>query len=77
MQFWKDTVDQIYAVSDFSYNYFIILNSSRILQGNPPQQPIALALAEALKTSNMSAMWMKRIITERVSINSREREKGN
>lgn len=31
MQFWKDTVDQIYAVSDFSYNYFIILNSSRII----------------------------------------------
>ncbi|GAA5799938.1 isoprenoid synthase domain-containing protein [Helicostylum pulchrum] len=48
MQFWKDTVDQIYA-------------------GNPPQQPIALALAEALKTSTMSSMWMKRIITERTS----------
>lgn len=36
------------------------------VQGNPPEQPIALALSEALKTSNMSAMWMKRIITERV-----------
>ncbi|KAI8881630.1 hypothetical protein K501DRAFT_188514 [Backusella circina FSU 941] len=48
MQFWKDTLDKIYA-------------------GNPPQQPIALALTEALKTTNMSAIWMKRIINERTS----------
>ncbi|KAK4519321.1 uncharacterized protein ATC70_009556 [Mucor velutinosus] len=48
MQFWKDTIDKIYA-------------------GHPPEQPIALALSEALKTSKMSAMWMKRIISERTS----------
>ncbi|KAG2196011.1 hypothetical protein INT46_004486 [Mucor plumbeus] len=48
MQFWKDTIDKIYA-------------------GHPPEQPIALALSEALKTSKMSSMWMKRIISERVS----------
>ncbi|KAG1446365.1 hypothetical protein G6F56_009594 [Rhizopus delemar] len=35
--------------------------------GEPPKQPIALALAEALKTSKLSAIWMKRIINERLS----------
>ncbi|CAO3610952.1 unnamed protein product [Mucor hiemalis] len=48
MQFWKDTIDKIYA-------------------GHPPEQPIALALSEALKSSKLSAMWMKRIISERTS----------
>ncbi|OAD05198.1 hypothetical protein MUCCIDRAFT_152601 [Mucor lusitanicus CBS 277.49] len=37
----------------------------KIYSGHPPEQPIALALSEALKTSKMSAMWMKRIISER------------
>ncbi|KAI8970434.1 isoprenoid synthase domain-containing protein [Mycotypha africana] len=35
--------------------------------GRPPEQPIALALFAALKSSNMSALWMKRIITERAN----------
>ncbi|KAI9485367.1 MAG: isoprenoid synthase domain-containing protein [Benjaminiella poitrasii] len=48
MQFWKDTIDKIYA-------------------GHSPEQPIALAIAEALKTSKLSAMWMKRMISERSS----------
>lgn len=48
MQFWKDTIDKVYA-------------------GHPPEQPIALALSEALKTSKLSSMWMKRIISERTS----------
>ncbi|KAI7897832.1 isoprenoid synthase domain-containing protein [Cokeromyces recurvatus] len=37
----------------------------RIYAGHPPEQPIALALAEALKTSKLSAMWLKRMISER------------
>ncbi|KAI8080231.1 Squalene/phytoene synthase [Gilbertella persicaria] len=40
---------------------------NKIYAGNPPEQPIALAIAEALKTSKLSAMWMKRIISERSS----------
>ncbi|KAI9020847.1 Squalene/phytoene synthase [Phycomyces nitens] len=48
MQFWKDTIDNVY-------------------KGKPPQQPIALALAEALKHTQLSSMWFKRIITERTS----------
>ncbi|CEJ02380.1 hypothetical protein RMCBS344292_16387 [Rhizopus microsporus] len=48
MQFWKDTLDKVYA-------------------NNPPQQPIAIALAEALKTCKLSSIWMKRIITERTN----------
>ncbi|KAI8380951.1 isoprenoid synthase domain-containing protein [Radiomyces spectabilis] len=46
MQFWKDTIDKVFA-------------------GRPPQQPIALALAEALKSCDLSSMWFKRIISER------------
>ncbi|KAI7863473.1 isoprenoid synthase domain-containing protein [Spinellus fusiger] len=38
-----------------------------IFKGNPPQQPIALALAESLKHTQMSSMWFKRIITERTT----------
>ncbi|KAI8373541.1 Squalene/phytoene synthase [Choanephora cucurbitarum] len=39
----------------------------KIYAGHPPEQPIALAIAEALKSSKLSAMWMKRIISERMS----------
>ncbi|KAG1053557.1 hypothetical protein G6F43_004369 [Rhizopus delemar] len=39
----------------------------KIYTGKPPQQPIALALSEALKASKLSAIWMKRIINERAS----------
>ncbi|KAL0083754.1 Squalene/phytoene synthase [Phycomyces blakesleeanus] len=48
MQFWKDTIDNVY-------------------KGKPPQQPIALALAESLKHTQLSSMWFKRIITERTT----------
>ncbi|KAI8340639.1 Squalene/phytoene synthase [Chlamydoabsidia padenii] len=48
MQFWKDTIDKVYA-------------------GKAPQQPIALALAEALEHSDLSSMWFKRIISERMA----------
>ncbi|KAI9256948.1 Squalene/phytoene synthase [Sporodiniella umbellata] len=40
---------------------------TKIYNGEPPKQPIALALAEALKTSKLSSIWMKRIINERIS----------
>ncbi|KAI8067036.1 Squalene/phytoene synthase [Gongronella butleri] len=39
----------------------------KVFKGQAPQQPIALALQEALKTSDLSSMWFKRIITERTS----------
>ncbi|ORZ25993.1 Squalene/phytoene synthase [Absidia repens] len=48
MQFWKDTIDKVYAKK-------------------APQQPIALALEDALQHSDLSSMWFKRIITERMA----------
>ncbi|CDH59283.1 nadh dehydrogenase complex assembly factor 6 [Lichtheimia corymbifera JMRC:FSU:9682] len=40
---------------------------NNIYKGNPPQQPIALAVAAALKECHLSRMWFKRIITERAT----------
>ncbi|KAI7858254.1 isoprenoid synthase domain-containing protein [Circinella umbellata] len=39
----------------------------KIYKGNPPQQPIALALDAALKHSQLSSLWFKRIINERMT----------
>ncbi|KAI9277037.1 isoprenoid synthase domain-containing protein [Phascolomyces articulosus] len=39
----------------------------KIYKGNPPQQPIALALDAALKQSKLSSLWFKRIINERIT----------
>ncbi|ORY98962.1 Squalene/phytoene synthase [Syncephalastrum racemosum] len=38
-----------------------------VFKGNPPQQPIALALNAAMKECTLSPMWFKRIINERTS----------
>ncbi|KAI8979039.1 isoprenoid synthase domain-containing protein [Pilobolus umbonatus] len=40
---------------------------NKVYKGTPPQQPIAIALTEALKTSSLSSIWFKRIISERIS----------
>ncbi|OZJ03951.1 hypothetical protein BZG36_02942 [Bifiguratus adelaidae] len=37
----------------------------KVYKGTPPSQPIAIALAEALKTCSFSSMWIKRLIDER------------
>ncbi|CAO3634900.1 unnamed protein product [Cunninghamella echinulata] len=39
----------------------------KVYSGKAPEQPIALALQEALEKSNLSSMWFKRIITERTA----------
>ncbi|KAL1930794.1 hypothetical protein VTP01DRAFT_10956 [Rhizomucor pusillus] len=38
-----------------------------IYKGKAPQQPIAIALEDALKTCKLSSMWFKRIISERTT----------
>ncbi|KAG0168001.1 hypothetical protein DFQ30_005398 [Apophysomyces sp. BC1015] len=40
----------------------------KVFEGKPPQQPIALALHEALNHCELSPMWFKRIISERMDI---------
>ncbi|ORX57576.1 hypothetical protein DM01DRAFT_1362228 [Hesseltinella vesiculosa] len=39
----------------------------KVFEGQAPQQPIALALQEALTVSSLSSMWFKRIISERTN----------
>ncbi|KAI8082896.1 Squalene/phytoene synthase [Halteromyces radiatus] len=39
----------------------------KVYSGNAPQQPIALALQDSLQHANLSSMWLKRIITERMA----------
>ncbi|KAF7722804.1 NADH dehydrogenase (ubiquinone) complex I, assembly factor 6 [Apophysomyces ossiformis] len=39
----------------------------KVFEGKPPQQPVALALHDALQHCELSPMWFKRIITERTS----------
>ncbi|KAI8144995.1 isoprenoid synthase domain-containing protein [Fennellomyces sp. T-0311] len=39
----------------------------KIYKGQPPQQPIALALDAAFKQCKLSPLWFKRIINERLS----------
>ncbi|RUS26629.1 Squalene/phytoene synthase-domain-containing protein [Jimgerdemannia flammicorona] len=57
MQFWRDTIDQVFAV-----------RVTGCIAKKPPQQPIALALSHALETTTLSPLWFKRIIAERESI---------
>lgn len=69
-QFWKDTIDKAFAVcmTILETNW---INKERLnvclVQNNPPKQPVALALADAMKQVSFSPMWFKRIINERVS----------
>lgn len=62
-QFWRQLVDETFKVSEPATRS--VTDAS---QGTPPEQPIAKALAAALKEQQLTKGWFLRILDARVRI---------
>lgn len=60
MQFWRHLVDETYKVHGGK------CDCGSASQGSPPEQPIAKALAAAVKDHQLTKGWVLRILDARV-----------